>query len=78
MQTLVNGKGFIRKRNEDAVLRYYLPYDNDEDLARGLLILFFPFRDEMRDIHQHDVGSLLAENNDIIKDKKKSNLKNII
>ena len=30
-----------------AVLRYYLSYDNDEDLARGLLILFMPFRDEM-------------------------------
>ena len=70
VQTLMNGKGFIRKRNEDAVLRYYLPYDNDEDLARGLLILFYPFRDEIKDIHQHDVGKLLAENNDIIKDKR--------
>ena len=67
IQTLLDGKGYIRKRNEDAVIRYYLPYDNDEDLARGLLILFYPFRDEIKDIHQHDVGKLLAENNDIIK-----------
>ena len=55
IQTLLNGKGFIRKRNEMAVLRYYLSYDNDEDLARGLLILFMPFRDKLSEIHQHDV-----------------------
>ena len=29
-QTLLDGKGYIRKRNEDAVIRYYLSYDNDE------------------------------------------------
>ena len=51
IQTLLDGKGYIRKRNEDAIIRYYLSYDNDEDLARGLLILFLPFRDEMEDIH---------------------------
>ena len=49
---LQNGKGYIRKRvKSSAILRYYLNYSNDEDLARGLLILFLPFRNEMEEIH---------------------------
>ena len=61
--------GFIRRRSDIAVLRYYLNYSNDEDLARGLLILFFPFRDEMHDIHQQDVKELLKESRDFIEEK---------
>ena len=41
--TLKNGS-FIRRRLEKAILRYYLNYENNEDLARGLFILFFPFK----------------------------------
>jgi hypothetical protein len=67
---LLNGKGLIRKRNEPAVLRYYLSYDNDEDLARGLLILFLPFTDELNDIHRKDVTELLSINKDMIKSKR--------
>ena len=67
---LKNGKGFIRRRSKMAVLRYYLNYTNDEDLARGLLILFFPFRDEMKDIHTQDVKELLDTNRDSIDEKK--------
>ena len=70
VQTLQNGKGFIRKRNEPAVLRYYLPYDNDDDLARGLLILFLPFRDEMKEIHEQDVKELLNIKKDLINQKR--------
>ena len=44
---LKNKVGYIRRRSEIAVLRYYLNYSNDEDLARGLLMLFMPFRNEM-------------------------------
>ena len=76
IQTLNNGKGYIRKRNEMAVLRYYLSYENDEDLARGLCILFLPYRDEMAEIHRHDVKQLLSKHNILIQDKK-SNLRNI-
>ena len=54
-----------------AVLRYYLNYTNDEDLARGLLILFFPFRNEMEEIHTQDVKKLLSDNNLIIQEKRK-------
>ena len=68
---LQNDKGYIRKRvKSKAILRYYLNYSNDEDLARGLLILFLPFRDEMRDIHQKDVKKLLSEKGDIIEEKR--------
>ena len=66
-----NGKGYIRKRiKSPAILRYYLNYSNDEDLARGLLILFLPFRNEMNDIHCKDVKELLSLNRDLIQEKR--------
>ena len=69
---LQNGKGFIRKRiKSSAILRYYLNFSNDEDLARGLLILFMPFRDEMKEIHGKDVKKLLKKNSDIIEEKRR-------
>ena len=71
VQTLLNGKGYIRKRNESAVLRYHINYENDEDMARALLILFMPFRDEMKEIHNHDVKKLLFKNQNMIKTKRK-------
>ena len=67
---LKNDKGFIRRRSKMAVLRYYLPHDNDEDLARGLLILFFPFRNELEDIHTKDVKNLLKQNLEMIEEKR--------
>ena len=69
---LQNGKGYIRKRlRSSAILRYYLNYSNDEDLARGLLILFLPFRDEMKDIHREDVKNLLSEKSHIVEEKRR-------
>jgi hypothetical protein len=53
-----------------AVLRYYLNYNNDEDLARGLLILFKPFRNEMDEIHRQNVKELLSQFNDLITEKR--------
>ena len=47
---LQNDKGWIKKRNTGAVLRYYLIYENIEYFWRGLLILFLPFRNEMSEI----------------------------
>ena len=67
---LINNKGYIRRRSNMAVLRYYLSYDNDEDLARGLLILFFPFRNEYEEIHLNDVKQLLKENLQSIEEKR--------
>ena len=67
---LLEGKGFIRRRSQKAVLRYYLSYDNDEDTARGLLTLFYPFRNEFDDIHIKDVKQLLSENKEIIEENR--------
>ena len=67
---LKNNQGHIRKRSEMAVLKYYLNYENDEDLARGLLILFKPFRNEIEDIHSHDVKQLLKESSQVIERKR--------
>ena len=71
VQYLKNGKGFIRKRSEMAILKYYLNYSNDEDLARGLLILFMPFRNEMDEIHRQDVKQLLEDSNLVITEKRR-------
>jgi hypothetical protein len=55
---LITGVGYIKRRKERCVLRYYLNYENDEDFKRGLLILFFPFQNEMKDIHEKDINQL--------------------
>ena len=52
--------GWITKRTERAVLRYYLPFEDEQEMARGLCILFLPFRDEMNEIHNRDPVKLLA------------------
>ena len=46
-------------------------YENNEDLARGLLILFLPFRDEIKDIHSKDVEQVLFENNVLIEENRR-------
>ena len=55
---LLNEMGRIKLRKKLAILRYYLKYENDIELKRGKLILFLPFRKEMRDIHEMDIESL--------------------
>ena len=63
--------GYIHKRTEPAVLRYYLKYEEPSEFARGLLILFHPFRNEYQDIHDKDVLDLVDSNKDIIEEKRK-------
>ena len=77
IQPLLNRCGFIYQRKQLAVLRYYLNYDDPEDLARGLLILFYPFRNEMEDIHENDVLELCNNNKSLIEEKRKIFEKNI-
>ena len=67
---LLNNAGYITRRQERAVLRYYLDYNNDEDFARGLLILFLPFRDELKDIHEKNVNDLYSENKETIQARR--------
>jgi hypothetical protein len=70
LRPLLNKKGWIKKRTFDAVLRYYLNYENIEDFCRGLLILFFPFRDEMSEIHEKDVKALVVDNWEDIQERR--------
>ena len=67
---LENNKGLIKRRIDKRILRYYLNYDNDEDFARGLLILFYPFRNELEDIHKKDVTELYSSNRKEIERKR--------
>ena len=68
---MLNDKGWIKRRTiADAVLRYYLNYENVEDFCRGLLILFFPFRNELTDIHEKDVKDLVLQNWEMIQEKR--------
>ena len=69
-------KGWFKRRKERAVLRYYLPFDDEVELARGLCILFLPFDDEVRDIHKKDPVKLLAENHAIIDQNRRKFEKN--
>ena len=59
---LLNNCGYIKRRAQRAVLRYHLNFNNDEDFARGLLILFHPFRDELKEIHENNVKDLYEDN----------------
>ena len=56
--TLQNKTGYVVKRSKQCVIRYFLRYENDEEYHRALLVLFFPFRDEMAEIHSEDVTML--------------------
>ena len=67
---LKNGKGYIKRRNQRCVLRYYLNYENEEDLKRGLLVLFSPFVNEIEDIHEKDIQILYSKMEDLIQVKR--------
>ena len=62
IRTLSNKCGKVRIRSKRAILRYYLRFENEEEEMRGRLILFLPFRDEIKDIHDMDIHELYSEN----------------
>ena len=63
---LLNNKGKVRLRTKQAILRYYLRFENEEDEKRGKLLLFMPFRNEMKEIHDLDIFELFEEKKQII------------
>ena len=63
---LLNNKGKVRLRTKQAILRYYLRFENEEDEKRGKLLLFMPFRNEMKEIHDLDIFELFEEKKEII------------
>ena len=52
---LKNNAGFIQERKIPAVLRYYLDKVDDYKKMRGLLLLFYPFRNEYRELSSVDL-----------------------
>ena len=48
--------GTCSSRQVCAVLRYYLPHDDNTELSRALCILFLPYRDEMKEIHKNKLN----------------------
>ena len=63
-------KGSIVKRGKEAVIRYFLRQENEEEYYRALLVLFLPFRNEMNEIHSQPVEALYLENIDLIEGKR--------
>ena len=51
-------------------MRYYLRYDDDVETARALCILFLPFWNENKDIHEKDVCELVATNSELINENR--------
>ena len=67
---LEDNKGYIKRRQDMCIIRYYLNHSNDEDLARGLLILFHPFQNEMTEIHEQNVTEMYLKNRKEIERKR--------
>lgn len=51
---LKNGMGAMRRRIRPAVIQYYLQKSDDYEHARGLLLLFVPFRNEEKEISEQN------------------------
>ena len=49
-------------------VRYFLKYENDTEYYRALCLLFFPFRNEFKDIHSQDVEELYKKNENTIEE----------
>ena len=55
---LKNGMGKIRRRLKPAVIRYVLNKRDEYEYARGLLMLFVPFRNETKELSEINVLKL--------------------
>ena len=77
IRSLSNKCGKVRIRNKRAILRYYLRFENEEEEMRGILILFLPFRDEIKDIHNKDIHDLYRDNISVIDKNERKFAKNI-
>ena len=67
---LKNNRGFVSKRKNRCVLRYFLKYENEEEYFLALCILFLPFRNEKVDIHTKDMKTLYDEQKEVIEERR--------
>merc|ERR1712079_380816 len=65
---LQNNRGYVVRRRSECVIRYFLKYENDTEYYRALCLLFFPFRNEFKDIHSQDVEELYKKNENTIEE----------
>ena len=65
-----NRSGWFKRRGQRAVLRFFLKQEKPTELARALCILFLPFKNELRELHEKDPEELLAVHGDIINANK--------
>lgn len=51
---LKKGMGILRKRKSRAIIRYFSPkYQDEESRIKSMMLLFFPFRNEVSEVHSH-------------------------
>ena len=67
---LQDNKTYVTKRGRSCVIRYFLKYVNEEEHYRALLILFYPFRNEMKEIHNRNVKDLYCSNMSVIEENR--------
>ena len=67
---LQDKKTYVTKRSRSCVIRYFLKYVNEEEHYRALLILFYPFRNEMKEIHNRNVKDLYCSNMSVIEENR--------
>ena len=52
VRCLLNKKGKFRHNNKHTMVRYYLSKQSELEIKRSLLVLFVPFRNELKEIHE--------------------------
>ena len=71
---LKDDTGFIMQRKQPAVLRYYIDKENEYEQMRGMLLLFYPFRNEYREISSVDLLKKYDNLSEIEKEMIKSQM----
>ena len=67
---LQDRKTYVTQRGRSCVIRYFLKYVNEEEHYRALLILFLPFRNESKEIHNKNVKDLYCLNKSVIEENR--------
>ena len=60
---LKNNLGHVKRRNRPAIIRYYIDRSDEEAYAKNAMLLFYPFKDETKDVHQN--ANIVKKYNDV-------------
>ena len=51
---LKNNMGYLKRRRKSSIIRYFIgKYDDDVTRIRSLMLLFYPFRNEVTEVHNN-------------------------